>query len=357
MVYNSLILSGTDLFGLFNYTDDAYNLGTLPTDSIASPCTSSYTFNYDAVVVIYSLVFILSLAGNSLVVLVIRCSKNLRSSTDIYLLNLAIADLLFAFILPFWAVYNKNQWIFGEFMCKAISVLREVNFYSGILLLVCISIDRYLAIVHATQSINHKRHLVKYVCIVIWIFALLLSLPIILFRSVFNSPSSGRLICSENAGAEATSSLRNVIRFLRHTLGFFFPLVVMLFCYGSTIKTLLQTRSGQKHKAMKIIFAVVLVFLICWLPYNVSIFFDTLMRTQVINETCSMRDHVDNVLIWTEILSFMHCCINPILYAFIGQKFRHSLLKIMANYGLISKDKIRKSSSYVSTTGNTSTTV
>ncbi|KAG8431675.1 hypothetical protein GDO86_020508 [Hymenochirus boettgeri] len=341
-------------FEYFNYTFPS----ELPNFD-SSPCKGSQVVNKYLVVVVYALVFFLSVVGNCLVVLVIYYNKLKRSSTDVYLLNLAIADLLFALTLPLWAAYKASEWVFGFFMCKAVSVLQEVNFYSGILLLACISIDRYLAIVRATEAVTQKRHWVKFICVGIWIFSFAVSLPTLLFRTVFQIYQNGK-VCHESIGNENTEHWIIILRIGRHLLGFFIPLIIMLFCYGFTIQTLYQTKSSQKHKAMKVILAVVMVFLICWLPYNLTVIVDSLMRTQFINETCTIRENLDAALSITEIFGYMHSCLNPIIYAFIGQKFRNSFLKILASKGIISKSvlsRYARGSSYGSTSGNTSTTL
>ncbi|MGH0190710.1 UNVERIFIED_CONTAM: hypothetical protein FKN15_048533 [Acipenser sinensis] len=349
-------MEGAEFYGLFeNYSYTEFT----PGDDYASPCSDSRgDFNKILLVTIYSLVFILSTFGNFLVVLVISCMQRQKSSTDIYLLNLAIADLLFALTLPFWAVFSNSEWIFGDYMCKIVSVMQEVNFYSGILLLACISVDRYLAIVHATHAVTQKRHLVGFVCIGVWLVAALLSLPILISRKAFRSHNI--MVCYEDIGVKDTEVWRISIRFLRHLVGFFIPLVIMLFCYGFTINTLFQTRSGQKHKAMRVIFAVVLAFIVCWFPYNMIIFADTLMRVKVISETCKVRLHIDTALRVTQILAFLHCCINPILYAFIGQKFRNTFFRVLIQKGFIKKNFLSTygmGSSYKSSSGNTSTTL
>ncbi|XP_066544562.1 C-X-C chemokine receptor type 2 isoform X2 [Amia ocellicauda] len=345
-------------FDFSNYTDDNYTNGI---DLSFSPCTSSdIGLDSRLVVVIYTLVVLLGLLGNILVIFVILCMDNKRSSTDVYLLNLAVADLLFALTLPFWAVYVNTQWIFGVFMCKLVSVMQEANFYSGILLLACISVDRYLAIVHATHAITQKRHLVHVVCAGVWVVAVLLSLPILINRTSFWSSSHKKFICHDHLEGESVDRWRVTIRFMRHIVGFFIPLAIMIFCYGFTVKTLCQTRSGQKHRAMKVIFAVVLAFVFCWFPNNLAVFVDTLMRSKVIEETCEVRNQVDTALDTTQILAFMHCCINPLMYAFIGQKFRNSFLKALLKHGFISKKAMaayRRGSSHYSTSGNTSTTL
>ncbi|XP_016012148.2 C-X-C chemokine receptor type 2 [Rousettus aegyptiacus] len=346
----------------WNFSDwemDEDVMGTPPTENYYSPCLlDTETLNKYAVVVIYALVFLLSLLGNSLVMLVILNGRVSRSVTDVYLLNLAIADLLFALTLPIWASSKAKGWIFGTPLCKIVSFLKDVNFYSGILLLACISVDRYLAIVHATRTLTQKRHWVKFICLGIWALSLILSLPIFVFRKAYQPPFSS-LVCYEDMGAN-TTKWRMVMRALPQTFGFLLPLLVMLFCYGFTLRTLFQAHMGQKHRAMRVIFAVVLVFLLCWLPYNLVLVADTFMRLGVIEETCERRTNIGRALDATEILGFLHSCLNPLIYAFIGQKFRHGLLKIMAIHGLVSKEFLAKEGkpSFVgSSSGNTSTTL
>lgn len=346
----------------WNFSDwemDEDVMGTPPTENYYSPCLlDTETLNKYAVVVIYALVFLLSLLGNSLVMLVILNGRVSRSVTDVYLLNLAMADLLFALTLPIWASSKAKGWIFGTPLCKIVSFLKDVNFYSGILLLACISVDRYLAIVHATRTLTQKRHWVKFICLGIWALSLILSLPIFVFRKAYQPPFSS-LVCYEDMGAN-TTKWRMVMRALPQTFGFLLPLLVMLFCYGFTLRTLFQAHMGQKHRAMRVIFAVVLVFLLCWLPYNLVLVADTFMRLGVIKETCERRNDIGRALDATEILGFLHSCLNPLIYAFIGQKFRHGLLKIMAIHGLVSKEFLAKEGkpSFVgSSSGNTSTTL
>uniref|UniRef100_H0XIM3 C-X-C chemokine receptor type 2 n=1 Tax=Otolemur garnettii TaxID=30611 RepID=H0XIM3_OTOGA len=309
----------------------------------SAPCRpESLDISKYAVVTIYALVFLLSLLGNSLVMLVILYSRVSRSVTDVYLLNLAMADLLFALTLPIWAASKVNGWIFGTPLCKLVSLLKEVNFYSGILLLACISVDRYLAIVHATRLLTLKRHLVKFVCLSTWALSLCLSLPILIFRKVIYPPFSSP-ICYEDMG-NSTSKWRMVLRILPQTFGFFLPLLVMLFCYGFTLHEMIKSRMRQRHQAMWVIFVVILIFLLCWLPYHLVLLTDTLMRTHVIVDTCARRNHIDQALQATEILGFLHSCLNPVIYAFISQKFHHRLLKILATHGLISKELLPKNS-------------
>ncbi|XP_012691755.1 C-X-C chemokine receptor type 1 [Clupea harengus] len=289
-----------------------------------------------ALMITYFIVFILSLLGNSVVVFVVCSMVKRRTSTDVYLMHLAVADLLFSLTLPFWAVSLNSEWVFGTFLCKLLSGIQDTAFYSCVFLLACISIDRYLAIVKATQAVFRRRHLVKAVCGLVWLAATLLALPSVVQREAFMPVGHYSMVCHENL-TENMDSWRTGMRVTRHTLGFFLPLLIMLVCYGCTVCTLSHARNSQKHKAMRVILSVVLAFLICWLPINVTFLVDTLVRSKILTAGCDQENQVDLALQVTEVLAFLHCAINPILYAFIGKKFRNQLLHTLYQKGVIGK--------------------
>uniref|UniRef100_A0A8C3A9K8 C-X-C motif chemokine receptor 2 n=1 Tax=Cyclopterus lumpus TaxID=8103 RepID=A0A8C3A9K8_CYCLU len=260
-----------------------------------------------------------------------------RGSTDIYLMHLAIADLLFCLTLPFWAANAHSGWIFGNFLCKLLSGFQEASVYSSVFLLACISVDRHFAIVRAMRSRPSHHLLVKGACVLVWLVAGVLSLPVAIQKESMRAEDLGRNICYENLTGESSDHWRVGMRVLRHTVGFFLPLVVMAVCYGWIVVTLCHARNQQKHKAILVILAVVLAFVLCWLPYNVTLLIDTLIRGESLAmETCETRYIVEVMLDVTQVLAFMHCAVNPVLYAFIGEKFRNQLLSALYRHRLIS---------------------
>ncbi|TKS67584.1 C-X-C chemokine receptor type 2 [Collichthys lucidus] len=286
----------------------------------------------------YIIVFVFSMVGNSIVVYVVCYMKNSRATTDIYLMHLAVADLVFSVTLPFWAVDAYSGWIFGNFLCKVLSGFQEASVYCSVFLLACISVDRHFAIVRATRILSSRHLWVKVVCFVVWLMAGLLSLPVTIQKESINAADLGLSICYENITGESSVHWRVGIRVLRHTVGFFLPLVVMAVCYGWTLVTLFHTRNQQKHKAIRVILAVVVAFVVCWLPYNISVLIDTLTQGGTLQtETCESRYRLEVILNVTQLMAFMHCAVNPVLYAFIGEKFRNQLLLALYKHGLISK--------------------
>ncbi|XP_041663503.1 C-X-C chemokine receptor type 1 [Cheilinus undulatus] len=326
-------VDGLDLESLFNGTTPDYD------EEAFSPCSETLPgFNSVGITITYIIVFIFSMFGNSVVVYVVCYMQKTRASTDIYLMHLALADLLFTLTLPFWAVDAYTGWVFGTFLCKLLSAFQEASVYSGVFLLACISVDRHFAIVRPTRPKSSFHTLVKMVCGVVWMVAGMLSLPVAIQRQSLYDKGFNQYICYENLTGESSDMWRVSIRIVRHTVGFFLPLVVMAFCYGWTIITLFHTRNQQKHKAMRVILAVVLAFVICWLPYNVTILIDTLIKGETLKlVTCETRYRVVAVLNVTQVLAFLHCAVNPVLYAFIGQKFRDELLSSLYRHGLVGR--------------------
>ncbi|XP_056157400.1 C-X-C chemokine receptor type 2-like [Lampris incognitus] len=275
-------------------------------------------------------IFLLAIPGNLLVGLVIASKWQTLTPSEMYLFHLTVADGLLALTLPFWAVSAIHGWIFGDFLCKALNLCIEANFYTSILFLACISVDRYVVIVHAHEA-NKDRHrsYSRVVCASVWVLGCALALPA-LFNDAFKPEyESNRVICYERYDIGSAISWRLTVRGVRHVVGFVLPLVVMVTCYSITIVKLLHTRGFQKHRAMQVIVVVVLAFLLCWTPYHLVLMTDTLLRAGMVTFNCSVRRSVNLALHVTHSVALVHSFVNPVLYAFVGQKFRKNLGRLI----------------------------
>lgn len=294
--------------------------------------------------VFYVLIFLMAIPGNLIVGWVIGTNRRSLSASDVYLFNLMLADTLLALVLPFSAVSVIEGWVFGDVLCKLVNLVKEVNFYTSILFLVCISVDRYLVIVRAMESRKAQRRLCSGVaCVLVWVLGFVLSLPSF-YNEAFYNKHSQEIICAERFETDHADEWRLATRIMRHLLGFLLPLVVMLVCYSVTVARLLRTRGFQRHKAMKVIVAVVVVFLLCWTPFHVSMMVDTLMRAKVVHFSCFARTSMDIAVFATQNFGLLHCCVNPVLYAFVGEKFRRRLLQLLYRNGLLNRISVSRSS-------------
>ncbi|XP_060705839.1 C-C chemokine receptor type 9-like [Hemiscyllium ocellatum] len=288
----------------------------------------------------YTIVFLLGFVGNILVVVIYAFYKRLRNMTDVYLLNLAIADLLFLCTLPFWALDAKFGWIFGNILCKTVRGFYKINFFSCMLLLTCISIDRYIAIVKAIKARVSKQKIFlhsKLISLVVWVTAILLSLPDFHYSSKNESQQS----CSTDYPG---SILKVAGLAMQVTVGFFLPFAVMLFCYSTIIWKLLQAKSFQKHRAIKLIGTVVSVFVLSQLPYNSMMIMKAMDAANMTITDCGMLKNVDIATQITKSIAFLHSCLNPFLYAFLGVRFRQDLLRIMKDIGCMGQRHFRGAS-------------
>lgn len=281
---------------------------------------------------LFWIIFILGAVGNLLVVWIYTTIRNrLKTMTDVYLLNLAVADLFFLCMLPFWAVDAIKGWNFGISLCKVVSATYKINFFSSMLLLTCISVDRYIAIVQVTKAQNLKRKRLFYsklACLVVWAVSTLLALPEFIFAQV-KSNQKGESFCTLVYWSNENNQTKILVLSLQICMGFCLPLLVMVFCYSVIIRTLLQARSFEKHKALRVIFAVVFVFVLSQLPFNGLLILEATQAANTTITDCETINAFDVAGQVAKTLAYSHACLNPFLYVFIGVRFRQDLLRIV----------------------------
>uniref|UniRef100_A0A8C4XKG1 C-X-C chemokine receptor type 6 n=1 Tax=Falco tinnunculus TaxID=100819 RepID=A0A8C4XKG1_FALTI len=270
----------------------------------------------------YSAVFILGLAGNTLVFVILVFYEKLKVLTDIFLLNLAIADWVFLWTLPFWAYSAVQEWTFGTVACRVIRGLYTLNLYTSMLTLTSITFDRLIAITFATKAhVCQTKRMTwgKLICVLIWAISLAFAAPQFIFSEVF---SIDKAICQEEYPNYRTELVLEVIQV---TLGYFIPMLAMVICYSLIIRTLLHARSFQKNKSLKKIFSVVAIFILTQSPYTF------LRLLKIIDWSFNLNSNFEYAIIITEALAYFHGCLNPVLYFFMGVKFRRNLRKIVKN--------------------------
>ncbi|XP_036072431.1 C-X-C chemokine receptor type 4 isoform X1 [Oryzias melastigma] len=305
--------------------------------------------------VVYSLIFILGITGNGLVVLVLGCQRRSKCSlTDRYRLHLSAADLLFVLALPFWAVDAAlADWRFGAATCVGVHVIYTVNLYGSVLILAFISLDRYLAVVRATdtnsgglrQLLAHRLVYVgeelhtfvflllcrssffnSFLCAGAWMPAGLLAVPDLIFART-QEGGEGSTLCQRFYPDDNAPLWVAVFHLQLVLVGLVIPGLVLLVCYCVIVTRLTRGPLGgqrQKRRAVRTTIALVLCFFICWLPYGAGISVDALLRLEVLPRSCRLEAALGVWLSVAEPMAFAHCCLNPLLYAFLGAGFKSS---------------------------------
>ncbi|XP_060705898.1 C-C chemokine receptor type 4-like [Hemiscyllium ocellatum] len=293
------------------------------------PCDmgSANVFGATFLPVLYSLVFFFGLPGNTLVLWALLKHKRLKNMTDIYLFSLSLCDLLFVSTLPFWAYSAAKQWIFGEAFCKIVSAAYELGYNGGTMFIILITVDRYLAIVHAVFSVRTRTVRNGIISsVVMWCVALFASLPTMIFNTI--QSDGERFVCHTFFPQGNVSNWKLFVLFKSIVLGFCVPLAFIVFCYTRIIQTLRKNRSYKKHRAIKVIFTVVIVFFVFWTPYNIVMLLESL-REQNVLTGCEFRIRLLIAQQVTESITFVHCCLNPVIYAFLGERFRFYLRRLL----------------------------
>ncbi|MFT7809276.1 atypical chemokine receptor 4 [Arapaima gigas] len=284
---------------------------------------------------IYALALVVGLAGNSLVVAVYVHYKKLRTMTDVHILNLAVADLLLLFTLPFWAANAVHGWELGLAMCKLTSAMYAINFSCGMLFLACISIDRYLAVLGPGRGHKLRCWQRVAVCLFVWATALVLGAPDMIFATVKQITADRKACIAVYSNGMATPT-KATLEILDVVLSFLLPFLVMIFCYiqlARTLNRIPEARRGKKKQAFRVLVAVVGVFVITQLPYNIIKFCRAMDIIYTLVTHCELSKGLDRAMQVTESLALSHSCLNPVLYAFLGSSFRQHLLKLLKAFG------------------------
>ncbi|KAI5105643.1 C-C chemokine receptor type 5-like [Silurus meridionalis] len=276
--------------------------------------------------VLYSVFIVVGLLGNLLVLWVILKGAQLKSMTDVSLLNLTIADLLLIFTLPFLAHSAGDTWVFGNGMCTLVLGVYYIGFYSGIFFIVLMSIDRYLAIVHAVFALRIRtRAYGIFASIFVWILAVIASFPELLYLGV---EKNGTVICSAYPKDASHNNVRSGAFFKMNVLGLLIPLIIVGFCYSMVLRKL-QTLRNSTKLAVRLVIVVMVVFFCCWIPYNIAAFLKALELKLILTPECELSKKIQLLLQVTEAVAYSHSCLNPFLYVLVGEKFRRHLARLL----------------------------
>ncbi|XP_061783264.1 C-C chemokine receptor type 10 [Nerophis lumbriciformis] len=270
-------------------------------------------------------IFLLGMAGNAAVMATLAARRRLRRTTDIFLSQLALADVLLLLTLPLQVADVNLGWVFSAAACKAVRACYAVNTYSGLLQLACVSVDRYVAVARPQDKLRlHSRMLVagKMVAAGVWLVAALLSLPELLFSGV--SGSGADAYCGMLTGAKGKMAADGAV-----TAVFGLSFLVMAVCYSLVARVLWAGSAGRARRwrhqrTLKLMVALVLLFLVFQLPHSV------VLSLKMAAPFCALLPEYV-----TRTLAYARCCLNPVMYVLLGVRFRNQLLKLLPRGGCL----------------------
>lgn len=223
-----MLLLGNDSFGSTGFPDS--NRSELMESGASGP---EAVF----VPVVFGLIFVVGVVGNSLVMVVIgkvshSVGKRSGSPTNVFILNLSVADLGFLLLcVPFQAtVYSLPEWVFGAFLCRFVPYFYTVSLLVSIFTLVAMSVDRYVAVVRSKSAarVRSRRNALTGVC-VIWTLSIMLSVPVAQHQVLTSHPDApNSTFCWEDWSGAPRRSYRVTILLV----GYLLPLLLISCCYA-----------------------------------------------------------------------------------------------------------------------------
>ncbi|XP_035513677.1 proteinase-activated receptor 1 [Morone saxatilis] len=265
---------------------------------------------------IYTLVFIISVPLNLVAMVMFVHHIRPRKPAVIYMLNLACADLLFGLLLPFKIAYHYhgNNWIYGSFMCRVVTAAFYCNMYCSVLLMTCISIDRFLAVVYPMNSLTWRSpQTASAVCAAMWLLALGGVFPLLISGQTIYLPDLGITTCHDVQDVENLQTYYLYFFPIYSSVFFFIPLVFTVVCYVRIIQALaaanVENRS-RKTRAVVMALVVLVVFVVCFTPTNI------ILMVHYVQLSFKSSDSSYQAYLISMCVGSLSCCLDPVLYYF-----------------------------------------
>lgn len=284
--------------------------------------------------VAFALMLAVAAIGNCIVIWIVLAHRRMRSVTNYFLLNLALADLsmsVFNAVFNFMYVLESN-WTFGEVYCTVNSFVSNLAVSSSVFSISAMSIDRYFAIVYPLSPRMSRKKAVM-VVFFIWIAASLLAAPTLFFSdiSTYLYPDGNlRMLCNLQwpDGQPGVSYSDNVYNTFILILNYVLPMICMFYTYMS-IRAVLWGSQGigvitdrqkesikSKKRVVLMLVAVVAIFAICWLPYHAYFLYI------YYNPQLNMKNYIQRVYLIIYWLAMANSMVNPIIYYTMNERFR-----------------------------------
>ncbi|XP_049446851.1 neuromedin-U receptor 2 [Epinephelus fuscoguttatus] len=328
-----------------NYTDDPFTEVNL--FEILGPKRSPF---FLPVTSIYLLIFLTGLSGNLLTCAVIAKHKKMRNPTNLYLVSLAVSDLLvllFGMPLEIYDLWQNYPFPFGEGGCYFKTFLFETVCFASILNVTALSVERYIAVVHPlkTRYLSTNKH-AKRVITIVWVVSMVCAIPNTSLHGIFYLPERKE----ESAICTVLKPLwiYNMVMQITTVCFYFVPMMVISVLYlvmglhlcserrqpnGSLGKNCSSIRrkfsvNGRRRQINKMLSIVVAVFGVCWAPFHI----ERLLWSSISQWTDLMHNIYQYVHILSGVFFYLSSAVNPIIYSLLSTRFRECFRELVCSH-------------------------
>ncbi|KAK9302060.1 hypothetical protein QLX08_005799 [Tetragonisca angustula] len=310
-------------------------------------------------------VMVLGIIGNLMVPIVVFRGKDMRNSTNIFLVNLSVADLCVLLICTPTVLVEVNSgpeiWLLGEHMCKAVPFVELTVAHASVLTILAISFERYYAICEPLRvGYMCTKAKATFLCFVAWIAAALCTSPILLMAT-YEEEETKDGTCIPTCNTVANSFWP--ISFVVFTVVVFFviPLFILVVLYTVIARHLMTNSTisrGSSNNLLKyrkqvmlMLGTVVFCFFLCLLPFRALTLWILLAPIKVIVDFGVERYFT--LLYFCRVMFYLNSAINPILYNLMSTKFREGFLRLCGLGPHRKKKKKTSEKTGTCTTGST----
>lgn len=279
---------------------------------------------------VYTFVFIVSLPLNILAIAVFVFRMKVKKPAVVYMLHLAMADVLFVSVLPFKISYyfSGTDWQFGSGMCRFATAAFYCNMYASIMLMTVISIDRFLAVVYPIQSLSWRTlGRANFTCVVIWVMAIMGVVPLLLKEQTTQVPGLNITTCHDVLNETLLQGFYSYYFSAFSAIFFLVPLIISTVCYTSIIRCLSSSAVANRSKKSRALFlsaAVFCIFIVCFGPTNVLLIVHYLLLSDSPGTETAYFAYLVCVCV-----SSVSCCIDPLIYYYASSECQKHLYSIL----------------------------
>ncbi|XP_036430328.1 2-oxoglutarate receptor 1 [Colossoma macropomum] len=272
--------------------------------------------------IMYGIIFFVGLIGNLMAIVIYLVKLRPWKSSSIIMVNLAVADLLYALSLPFLVqFYATMDWTLGEFMCRFMRFCFHFNLYGSILFLTCLSVFRYVVVVHPLRAaqVQRKRWGIS-ACLAVWAISLVEIGPML--SMITTEKKDNGTSCLDFASNDPETVWW--YGWLLTVLGYLLPLVVVSWCYchiGNTLGKSLSAKRPSRMRTHKLTVMILVVFIACFLPYHILRVIRVACRRSIMI-SCLQRRAINAAYMLSRPLAGLNTFFNLALYTLSGDKFQ-----------------------------------
>ena len=297
--------------------------------------------------VTYCLFIIVSLVANSLIVMIVYKTPNLRKPINFFIANMASSDLLY----PIFSISYKLPFVhansfpiggkLGQALCKLVPFFLSVSVMVSIQNLIVIAVDRFVAVVFPLRSPLISSKLCRFFILATWIVSVAVNSPVLFTFELVEYPEGTRCdIEWEKVFGESSSHASYQLAFF--SLFIYIPVLLLVILYSIIVIKLKtqahpgeqsansqQQRDRRNRNVLQMSIAIVTVFVLCWVPHSINFLIIQFQDTYT-HLSCSFWIYYRVTLYMTN----AYCAINPVICFMFSDNYRKALKRLIKCYSV-----------------------